>query len=181
MDFSLEDIIVRELNELHEAERENVRVLQSMSENAASDELREALEAHFRETQNQLKRIEQIFESLGEKPAGEPTKVVEGLVEEAEAASSIDADDDIVDIDLITAAEKMESFEIASYTGAIAMADAIGMGEASRLLSETLSEERRQEHKLRSIAQPIIKRRAEADELEVEAEEEEEEEEEEEP
>jgi ferritin-like metal-binding protein YciE len=175
MDYSLEDIMVRELKGLHEAERENVRVLQTMSENAASDELREALEAHLRETQNQVKRIEQIFDSLGETPAGEPTKVVEGLVEEAEAAASIDADDDIVDIDLINAAEKMVHFEIACYSGAVAMADAIGMEEASKLLSETLAEERRQEHKLRSIAQPIIKRRAEVDEFEMEAEDEEEE------
>ena len=177
MDISLEDIIVRELHGLHEAERENVRLLQSMSENAVSDQLREALEAHLLETENQVRRIEQIFESLGEKPAGQPTKVVEGLVEEAEMAAGIDADDDIVDIDLITAAEKMEHFEIACYSGAIAMADAIGMVEASKLLSETLAEERRQEHKLRSIAEPIMKRRAEADELEVEAEGEEEEEE----
>ncbi len=176
MEITLEDIVVRELQGLHEAERENVRVLRSMSENAASDALREALEAHLKETQNQVRRLDQILESLGETSAGEPAKAFEGLVEEAEAASSIDADDDIVDIDLITAAEKMEHYEIACYSGAIAMADAIGMEEASRLLSETLSEERRQEHKLRSIAEPIMKRRAEADELEVEAEDEEEEE-----
>ena len=167
MDISLEDIIVKELKGLHEAERENVRVLQSMFENAASDQLREALEAHLHETENQVKRIEQIFDSLGEKPSRHPTKVVEGLVEEAEAAASIDADDDIVDIDLINAAEKMEHFEIACYSGAIAIADAIGMDEASKLLSETLTEERRQEHRLRTIAEPIMKRRAEADELEA--------------
>jgi ferritin-like metal-binding protein YciE len=162
--MNFQKMMIKDLQDLYQAESEHARQLPQIAQQANSAELRSALTDHVVETQQQVLRLQQILEMVGETPGGpgEVTPGVQGLVAEAQKKAHEIDDPQMRDLALIAAAQKMEHYEIACYGTARAMARTAGLDEAARLLQETLDEEERADQRLTSIALPLWKQVAQA-------------------
>lgn len=155
---SLEKLLVHELKDLYSAENQILKALPKMAKAASNPELRKAFEKHHKQTEEQVRRIEQIFESLEGRPAGKKCVGMEGLIEEGKEILQEDMPEDLRDAALIGAAQKVEHYEIAAYGTARAFAERLGMREAVRLLQKTLDEEGETDELLTAIAQRVNQR-----------------------
>jgi ferritin-like metal-binding protein YciE len=153
---NLRDALVEEIRDLYSAEKQLVKALPKMAKGATSDDLRQALESHLDETENQLTRLERVFELLDEKPRAKHCVGMAGIVEEGSEKLQEDMEDMVVDACLIASAQKVEHYEIGSYGTAIAWAEALGLNEVSEVLNETLEEEKAADQKLTALAESGI-------------------------
>ena len=160
---TLHDLMVHELKDLYSAEKQLVRALPRMSKNVTNEQLRTALDNHLAETEEQVSRLEQIFESLGESPKGQKCEGMEGLIEEGKSLLEEDADPDVMDAGIIVAAQKVEHYEIASYGAVCEYARMMGHTEALQLLEQTLEEEKNADQLLNELAEGGINALAERD------------------
>ena len=152
---SLEKLLVHELKDLYSAEKQILQALPKMANAATTPELKQAFQTHEKQTQQQVKRIEQIFDSLEGSPAGKKCKGMEGLIEEGKEILEEDMPDRLRDAALIGAAQKVEHYEMAAYGTARELAEHLGMTEAARLLQETLDEEGETDELLTEIASRV--------------------------
>lgn len=150
---SLHDVFVYELRDLYSAERQLIRALPRMAKKAGSPALSDALTNHLRETETHAARLEEIFKTLGIKPAGVKCRGMEGLIEEGAELLEMDGTPEALDAAMIGAAQRVEHYEIAAYGTAISHAHAQGNTEAARLLEETLREEKKADELLTAIAE----------------------------
>ena len=171
---SLQDLFVEELRDLHSAERQLIKALPRMAKAAQSPGLRQALERHLTQTQGQLERLDQIFAELGEKGTGKKCVGMEGLIEEGKEILEQDGDPAVIDAALITAAQKVEHYEIAAYGCVRNYADLLGYSAAAKLLQQTLDEEEAADEKLTQLAESGVNQAAMAGSSSEEEEEEEE-------
>jgi ferritin-like metal-binding protein YciE len=155
----LQQFMIKDLQDLYQAESEQASRLNELASMAEFPQLRAALEDHARETQQQVTRLSQILELVGETPggAGELPVGVQGLVNEARRKMEQITDAGLRDVALIAAAQKMEHYEIACYGTARAIANTIGLDEAARLLQTTLDEEEAADKRLTQIALILYK------------------------
>jgi ferritin-like metal-binding protein YciE len=144
----LKELFIDELKDLYNAENQLIKALPKMAKAANAEELRSGFEEHLEQTKGHAQRLEQIFQSLGEKPTGKKCKAMEGLV--AEGAETIDEDfeGEVADAALIGAARRVEHYEIAAYSTVIKFAELLGEDEAAKLLEQTLEEETETDEKL---------------------------------
>ena len=149
---SLHDLYLEQLKDLYDAEHQLIKALPKMAKASSSAELRKAFEEHLEKTKEHARRIETIFESMGENAKGQKCKAMEGLVEEGSELISEDADDAIRDAGLIGAAQRVEHYEIAAYGTMQAYAMHLGHTEAARMLQATLQEEGSADRKLSEVA-----------------------------
>jgi ferritin-like metal-binding protein YciE len=152
---SLRDLYIDELKDLYSAETQMVKALPKMAKAASNDQLRQAFEEHLRQTSEHVSRLEQIFETLGEKPSGNKCLGMEGLVKEASETMKEDYSDEIKDAAIIGAAQRVEHYEIAGYGTVRAFAELLGETEHVSLLKETLNEEKQADEKLTQLAEEI--------------------------
>lgn len=161
---SMRELYIDELRDLYNAETQIVKALPKMAKAASNDQLREAFEEHLRETSEQVSRLEQIFEMLGEKPTGKKCLGMEGLVKEAAETMRESYDDPVMDAALIGAAQRVEHYEIAGYGTVREFAQLLGEEDHLSLLEETLNEEKQADEKLTQLAQEINSQAQEEDE-----------------
>lgn len=178
---TLRDALVDEIKDIYNAEKQIVKALPKMVNGAASDELREAFQSHLEETENQVSRLERVFELLDEKPRGKHCAGMAGILEEGGETLAADAEDAVMDARLIAGAQRVEHYEITAYGTAIAWAEALELDEVAELLGETLAEEKAADQKLSAIAESGINDAATAGGSEDEGDEEDDEESESEP
>jgi ferritin-like metal-binding protein YciE len=152
MDNELHELFLDELADMYHAEHQLVKALPKMAKAAESDELKTAFENHLQETENHVSRLDQVFASLDEKARSKKCKAMHGLVEEAEEILKENKDSTALDAALISAAQKVEHYEIASYGTLAAWAEQMGHDEALLLLKETLGEEKAADEKLSELA-----------------------------
>lgn len=166
----VKDLLVEELQDLLHAESQLVAALPKMAEAAHNPKLREAFEKHLVQTQNQVERLKQAFALLGEEAKPKPCRAMLGLIEEGEEVIEEGAEKEelAADLALITAAQKVEHYEISGYGTAKALARQIGAVEVATLLSHTLGEEEAADHLLTTIAKPILQQ-ASLEDMELEA------------
>ena len=151
---TLQELYVNGLKDMYNAEQQLVKALPKMAKNAESEELSEAINNHLEETKNQVSRLEQIFESLGENAKGKKCVGMEGLVKEgAEAMDEFEGN--VLNAALIAAAQKVEHYEIAAYGTACTFAELLDRSEDLGLLKETLEEEKRADEKLTELSETI--------------------------
>src|SRR4030095_15802000 len=112
-----------------------------LAETATSAELRVAFESHLEETKGQIDRLEQVFESLDEKPRGKHCEGIAGIIEEGKSIMEEEFDDATMDACLIAAGQRAEHYEMAAYGTLIAWAQAMGHDDAADLLQQNLDEE----------------------------------------
>jgi ferritin-like metal-binding protein YciE len=155
-DNNLQELLVEELRDLYHAEGQLLKALPRMVKAARSERLKEALERHLEETEQQVERIERAFESLGEPAKGKKCQAMEGLIEEAKEIMEEHKDSHLIDAALICAAQKVEHYEIASYGTLCTWADLLGLDEVAELLKESLDEEKTADETLSEIAESEI-------------------------
>ena len=157
---NLEDAFVEELKDLLSAERQLTKALPRMAKKASNDQLRTAFEDHLKETEQQVKRLEQVFESLGKTPRAKSCEAMKGIIEEGKSVMEEDAEDDVMDAMLIAAAQKVEHYEIASYGTVCTWAKTLGKDDALKLLKQTMDEEEKADQKLTKIAESFVNEQA---------------------
>jgi ferritin-like metal-binding protein YciE len=159
---TLRDLFLNELRDMYHAEKQLVRALPRMAKAADSDELRQAIEKHLGETEEQVQRLERVFKSLGQPARGKRCQGMEGIVEEGKEILEEEGQEPVIDAAIISAAQKVEHYEIASYGCLITYADLLGEGEASRLLKQNLAEEEATDKALTQLAERSINQAAAA-------------------
>jgi ferritin-like metal-binding protein YciE len=166
---SLQELYVDELKDLYDAENQIIKALPKMIDAASSEELQNALTEHLEVTREQAKRIEQIFQNMGEKLKAEKCKGMEGVIKEGAEILSEDMDENVKDAAIISAAQRVEHYEMAGYGTVRTWANLLGESEAEELLQETLDEEKEADEKLNQLAEQInVQAEAGADEEEPE-------------
>jgi ferritin-like metal-binding protein YciE len=161
--MSLRDVLVDELRDLYSAENQLVKALPKMAKGSSSPDLKEIFTTHLEETKGQVQRLKQVFEQLEEKPTGEHCKGMEGVIAEGQEQLEKDEADTLKDVGILGAALRVEHYEIAGYTAAIAIARQLGEDEIVELLTENLNEEQQASEKVLSQAEPLFEE-ASADE-----------------
>ena len=151
----LEDFYIEELKDIYDAEKQLTRALPKMARAAQAEELRAAFQEHLAVTKNQIHRLEQIFKRLNESPKGKKCKAMAGLVKEAEEFLSGDAVPEGVDVGLITSAQKVEHYEIATYGSLATYAKLLGLMQDKELLGQTLQEEKNTDGRLTMLAEGL--------------------------
>lgn len=152
---SLQELYVEQLRDLYDAEQQIIRALPEMIDEATSGELQEALTEHLEVTKEQAKRLEQIFDTLGEKAKGEKCKGIQGVIAEGKDLTGGIKDADVRDAAIIASAQRVEHYEMAGYGTARTYATLLGEDEASQLLQETLDEEKEADLELTTLAGQI--------------------------
>lgn len=151
----LKELYIEELRDIYNAEQQLVKALPKLAKASSSDELRSGFEEHLEQTKGHVKRLEQIFSALDEKPTGKKCKGMEGLIEEGSEMMDEDLEDEAMDAGLISAAQRVEHYEIAAYGCVRTYANLLGEDEAASLLEETLKEEKETDQKLTQLAEQI--------------------------
>jgi len=153
---SLLKLYIEQLQDLRSAEEQILEALPKMIEKTKHAELKRGFQRHYQETEQQVQRLEHLFEDLGEKPGGHTCKGMEGLVKEGEDVMNEFKDSDVLDAALIAAAQRVEHYEIAGYGCARTYAHLLGLHEHAQLLQRTLDEEGDTDHKLTDLAETVV-------------------------
>jgi ferritin-like metal-binding protein YciE len=157
---TLHDAFIEELRDTYDAEKQLIKALPKLAKAAASTDLRTAFETHLEETRGHVERLEQVFESLDEKPRGKHCEGIAGIIEEGKSIMGEEFDDATMDACLIAAGQRAEHYEMAAYGTLIAWAQSMGHTEATNLLQEILDEEKAADQKLSSLAEGGINQEA---------------------
>jgi ferritin-like metal-binding protein YciE len=157
---TLQDLFIDELRDLYDAEKQLIKALPKMASASSSSQLRTAFESHLRETEAQAKRLERIFEQLGEKPTGQSCDAMKGLIKEGDKIASNVDESPLRDAGLIGAANRVEHYEMAAYGTARTFAEMLGYTDAAQLLEQTLQEEKQADRKLTELAEQIVNENA---------------------
>ena len=156
----LRKLLIDELRDLYNAEKQLTRALPKLAKNATSDQLRDLLETHLEETEQQISRLEDAFEMLGEKARGKHCDGMAGIIEEGNAILEEDFDGAVLDAAIIAGAQRSEHYEIGAYGSVMAWAKVLGLKELAALLDQTLEEEKAADKKLSALAESTINRQA---------------------
>lgn len=154
----LKELLVEELQDLLHAETQLTKALPKMAEAAHNPKLRESFEKHLIQTENHVERLRTVFQLLGEKAQAKTCKAMEGLVAEGEETieEGKEKEELAADLALITAAQKVEHYEISAYGTLRGLARQIGEFEAAELLTHTLGDEEAADFLLTEVSKPLI-------------------------
>ena len=157
---SLREHLIEELNDLLNAEQQLIEALPQMAERASQRELKSAFRSHLAETKTHERRVTQALKQLGEEANGKTCEAMEGLLEEGQELMSGAEPGSLLDAMMITAAQKVEHYEIASYGTVRTYAQVLGERGVARLLDQNLKEEKAADKKLTRIAEGQVNRQA---------------------
>jgi ferritin-like metal-binding protein YciE len=153
---TLHDLYIDELKDLYNAEHQLLKALPKMAKAASAPQLAKAFTDHLAETKGHVERLEKIFKKLDASPKGKTCKAMEGLLEEGKEVMAEDADPSVMDAALITAAQRVEHYEMAGYGCVRTFARLLGDEPAADLLQQTLDEEGAADKKLTKLAETVI-------------------------
>ncbi len=145
------ELFVHEINDLLDAERKLVTALTEMERESKNPELKKAFGEHKRETEGQVKRLQQVFKAIEEQPETTECKGIKGLIEERTSFKEEDPSEDIMAIFDCGAAIKVETYEICAYNSVISLAEQLELDDAIDLLQQNLTEEEETLEKLQDI------------------------------
>jgi ferritin-like metal-binding protein YciE len=153
----LTEFFIEELSDVYGAEKQLTQVLPKLRKAATSPDLAMAFEDHLKVTQNHISRLEQIFETLGQKPQAKKCEGMDGIIKEGETViQHTEAGSATRDVGLIVSAQKVEHYEIAAYGSLRQLAKTIDKSEISKLLEQTLQEEKETDMLLSNLAETLI-------------------------
>ncbi len=153
---SLQDLFVHELEDLYDTESQIIESLPGLIDAAQAPALRQVLGMHLEETKMHAERLEQIFEVLNYEIVGKECLGIEGILQEAEELLTENTPSPITDAAIIANVQRIEHYEIASYTCAITYAQALGFTEIVEILQRTMHEEEGADTKLTNLAESLI-------------------------
>ncbi|WP_213805305.1 ferritin-like domain-containing protein [Granulicella sp. dw_53] len=152
---TMDELFVDELKDLYSAEKQITKALPKLAKGATSEELKMAFQSHLEETNGQIARLEQIFEILGKSPKGKTCVGMKGVLEEGSEMLEDTEKGEVRDAGLISAAQRVEHYEMAGYGSARDFAKLLGQSEIAALLDETLAEEKAADKKLTGISKQV--------------------------
>ena len=152
---TLEHLFHHELKDLYDAEHQIVKVLPKLAERATNPELSAAFQEHLAQTKGHIERLESVFREIGARPERQTCSGMKGLLEEGSKLLAEEAEPEVMDAALISAAQRVEHYEMAGYGTLRTWARILGHEESARLLDETLDEEEGTDSALTGIAQGI--------------------------
>lgn len=157
---TLNDLFHAQLKDIYYAEKAIYRALQKQAKGAESSELKQAFLTHRDETEEQIHRLEQVFEAI-EKPArGKTCEAIKGIIEEASEVMDDFEDSPALDAGLIAAAQAVEHYEIARYGTLVTWANQLGLSDAAKLLDQNLQEEKKTDELLTKLATAQVNKKA---------------------
>jgi ferritin-like metal-binding protein YciE len=159
---TLQNLFDDTLKDIYYAEKKILSALPKMAKAAESDELRAAFEQHLEETEGQVERLETVFEEIGARPQGKTCDAIVGIIDEAKEIMSEYKGTPALDAGLLAAAQAVEHYEISRYGTLITWADELGLTKASKVLKETLAEEKKTDEALTKLAKSVVNAEAEA-------------------
>lgn len=148
---NLSNLFLNELKDVYHAEKQILTALPRMAKASESPKLAEAFTKHRQETEGHVARLEQIFKQLDQPVRGKKCKGMEGLLEEGKEILEEDGEGSVIDAALISAAQRVEHYEMAAYGCLRTYADLLGHAEAVKLLDQTLAEEEAADRKLTEL------------------------------
>lgn len=157
---TLHDMFVDEIRDVYDAERQISKALPKMIKTATAPPLKEALDAHLKETRGQIDRLERIFGELGQKARGKHCDGIAGILEEGKAVLEEELDEATMDACLIAAGQRVEHYEMAAYGTLVAWAQVLKLNGVVDLLQATLDEETAADKKLSTIAEGGVNKEA---------------------
>jgi ferritin-like metal-binding protein YciE len=152
---SIQELLIDELKDIYSAEKQITRALPKMAKATTSDELKQAFQSHLEETKGQIERLDKIFEILGKAPRGKTCHGMQGVLEEGSEVIEETEKSAVRDAALISAAQRVEHYEMAAYGAVREYARILGQKEIAGLLEETLAEEKAADTKLTTIAKSV--------------------------
>jgi ferritin-like metal-binding protein YciE len=153
---TFKELFSETLKDIYYAEKAILKALPKMVNQASSKKLQTAFAKHEKETAGQVKRLDQVFELLGERASGKKCPAVDGIIEEAEEVMKDAKDKTIRDAAMVAAAQSVEHYEISRYGTLVAWAEKMDMPQAAKLLEATLEEEKLTDEKLTELAESEI-------------------------
>lgn len=157
---SMDDLFLHTLQDVYYAENQIVKALPKLIDKATNRELGAGLRAHLRETENQVARLEQVFERIGQTPKGVDCPAIDGLIKEADEVAGEVEDKKVLDAAIIGSAQAVEHYEMSRYGTLIAWARELGHDNVVSLLNANLKEEKAADKKLNALAEGGVNRRA---------------------
>ena len=153
---TIKDLLESEIKDLYSAENQLTKAIPKMAKGANHEALSAAFEAHLKETEGQIIRLEEVAKLLDTTPTGKKCKGMEGVIAEGAEALEEKGNENVLDLGIIGAGSRVEHYEMAGYTTAINLAKQLGNNEIVSLLSKTLAEEQAADEKLRKIGQQLL-------------------------
>jgi len=161
---ALKELFIDELKDIYWAEQHLAKALPKMIKGATSEELKKTIEDHLKQTENHVTRLENVFESIGEKAKAVKCEAMAGLLKEAEELlTETEKGTEVRDVAIISAAQKVEHYEIASYGTMRTLAGVLGFTDAQSILDKTLEEEKTADSLLTQVAENYINEAAAAE------------------
>jgi ferritin-like metal-binding protein YciE len=157
---SFDDLFLYTLQDVYYAENQITKALPEMIDKASDPELKQGFKTHLEETRNQIKRLEQVFNMLGQSAKAVDCPAIDGIIEEAKEVAGETAGKDVLDSALTASAQAVEHYEITRYGTLIAWARQLGRTDCANLLRQTLQEEEATDKKLTELAEKRINRKA---------------------
>jgi ferritin-like metal-binding protein YciE len=157
---TLDDLFVHTLQDIYYAENQIAKSLPKMIDKATDPQLKQGFQTHLGETQNQIKRLEQVFQMHGQPVKGVECAAMDGILEEATDTMGDISDKDVLDAAMLSAAQAVEHYEITRYGTLIAFAKQLGRQDCADVLQQTLEEEKATDQKLTAIAESRVNRKA---------------------
>jgi ferritin-like metal-binding protein YciE len=157
---NLEDLFTETLKDIYFAEKQILRALPKMAQQAESPELKQAFVTHRDETEGQVERLEQVFQRLGRPARGKTCEAIIGIIDEAKEIMAEFKGAEALDAGLAASAQAVEHYEIARYGTLKTWARELGMNDAVKLLDETLQEEIKADQLLTKLATSTINQKA---------------------
>ena len=157
---SLEKLFIEELKDTYNAEKQLTKALKKMAKGATDPTLSKAFETHLAETEKQIERLEQVFESIDMAPRGKTCEGMKGIIEEGNEMMAEDGEDEVKDAALIASAQRVEHYEIAAYGTLRTLARQVGLNDVADTFQKILDEEGNTDKKLTRLAESHINAKA---------------------
>jgi ferritin-like metal-binding protein YciE len=157
---NLDDLFVHTLQDIYYAEQQIAKSLPQMISKASDPQLKQGFETHLAETQNQIKRLEQVFQMHGQEVKGVRCAAMDGILEEAQEIMGDVSDKEVLDAAMLASAQAVEHYEITRYGTLIAFAQQLGRNDCASVLQQNLDEEKATDKKLTTIAESMVNRKA---------------------
>jgi ferritin-like metal-binding protein YciE len=153
---SLQDLYIEHIQDLYSAETQIIAALPKMIAKASNSQLKAGFTKHLAQTREHVRRLEEIAKRAGEKLGGKTCKGMQGVIKEGAEVLDEDGDDNVIDAALISAAQRVEHYEMAGYGCARTFAETLGLDDDASTLQETLDEEAETDQALTQLAESII-------------------------
>ena len=157
---TMDDLYLHTLQDIYYAENQITKALPKMIEKTGNPALKRAFQKHLGETEQQVKRLDEVFKVLGKDVKGVTCPAIDGIIEEAKELISDCDDDEVRDAAMLAAAQAVEHYEITRYGTLIAWSEQLGRANVVKLLQQTLDEEKATDAALSKLGETNVNKKA---------------------